>query len=41
MRVYCRACSKVLEVVDKFKEYWLDSDGRYHIKIDCDEVSYE
>ena len=36
MRVYCRSCNKELEVVDKSKEYWMDYNGNYHIKIDCD-----
>lgn len=37
-KVFCRSCSKEIEVVETLFNSHLDKDGKFHPKRDCDVI---
>lgn len=45
MTIYCRSCNVELDINWKHQNstsaYWIDRDGKYHVKRDCDFINEE
>ena len=39
--VYCRSCNEEIEPVEELDLTYKTEDGKYHAKLDCDEVETE
>ena len=37
MTVWCRSCNKDIKVAQELPESYVDSDGTFHEKVNCDE----